>query len=213
MIKYHKIKNIYKRDEQGSRSLQEGCFTDKTFEMLKEAKWIWTEKVDGMNIQIHWDGYDAHIYGRTERAIIPELLKDVLTEKFLSSESEQLFEQIFGEKEVILFGEGYGNKIQKVGKKYIDGNDFILFDVYFPGADMYLRREDVADIAIKFGVQSVSVLGIGTLEEAVEYVKSKPVSTIGKKEAVIEGVICRPEVELYNRLHERVIVKIKGCDF
>ena len=88
-----------------------------------------------------------------------------------------------------------------------------MFDVYFPGADMYLRREDVADVAIKFGVQSVSVLGTGTLEEAVEYVKSKPVSTIGKKEAVIEGVICRPEVELYNRLHERVIVKIKGCDF
>ena len=166
-----------------------------------------------MNIQIHWDGYDAHIYGRTEQAIIPELLKNVLTEKFLSSESEQLFEQIFGEKEVILFGEGYGNKIQKVGKKYIDGNDFILFDVYFPGADMYLRQEDVTDVAVKFGIQSVSVLGTGTLEEAVEYVKSKPVSTIGKKEAIMEGIICRPEVELYNRLHERVIVKIKGCDF
>ena len=38
MIKYHKIKNIFKRDEQGSRSLQGGCFTDKTFEMLKDAK-------------------------------------------------------------------------------------------------------------------------------------------------------------------------------
>lgn len=37
---------------------------------------------------------------------------------------EEIFEQRFGENEVILFGEGYGNKIQACGKDYLKSNHF-----------------------------------------------------------------------------------------
>ena len=66
MIPYHKIKNIFKREERGKHKLLKGCFTDETVEFLKDTKWLWSEKVDGTNISIHWDGYNVNLYGRTE---------------------------------------------------------------------------------------------------------------------------------------------------
>lgn len=213
MIKYHKIKNIFTRDEQGSKKLQEGYFANKTIESLKDIKWLWSEKVDGTNISIHWDGYNLCFHGRTEKAQIPTPLFDRLTQLFANEETEQIFEQLFGEKEVILFGEGYGGNIQKVGKDYLDDFDFILFDVYIPNGNIFLERSNVFDIAMKLGIKVVPIVGAGTLEEAVKYVKSKPISQIGKKQAIMEGVVCRPENELYDRLGERLIVKIKVRDF
>ena len=213
MIKYHKIKNIFKRDESGQKKLLESCFADKTVEFLKDLKWSWSEKVDGTNISIHWNGYNLQIHGRTEESQIPKPLKDKLLQIFFNEETEQLFEQLFGEKEVILFGEGYGINIQKCGKDYLDDVDFILFDVYFPQSNIFLERDNVFDIAIKLGIRIVPLVGAGTLEEAVEYVKSKPTSQVGKRKALMEGIVCRPEKELQDRLGERIIVKIKERDF
>lgn len=51
----------------------------------------------------------------------------------------------------------------------------------------------------------------GTIDEAVNFVKSKPMSTIGK--APMEGLVGKPMFELYDRLGNRVITKIKVKDF
>ena len=213
MIRYHKIKNIFKREERGNNRLLTGCFTDETVEFLKDTKWLWSEKVDGTNISVHWDGYNVNLYGRTEKSEIPKPLMDRLSHLFLSEETEQILEQLFGEKEAILFGEGYGGNIQKVGKDYNDDFDFILFDVFLPKGNLFLERENVVEIATKLGIDAVPIVGTGTLAEAVSYVTSKPSSQIGKKQAIMEGIVCRPEKELFNRLGERVIVKIKERDF
>jgi hypothetical protein len=50
----------------------------------------------------------------------------------------------------------------------------------------------------------------GTIEEAVEFVKTKPMSTIGT--APMEGLVGRPKMELRDRAGKRVIVKIKVKD-
>ena len=132
---------------------------------------------------------------------------------FLTKEVEEIFEQIFGEKEVIFFGEGFGNKIQKVGNKYLNDNSFILFDIFIPQLNVFLQRKDIEDIAKSFNLQCVPIVGTGSLLDAVEYVKTKPMSQIGKKQAISEGIVCKPRIELQNRLNERVIVKIKHRDF
>ena len=90
-----------------------------------------------------------------------------------------------------------------------DGVDFILFDVMI--GDNYQEREWVEETARMFGVKAVPIVGRGTLAEAVEYVKSHPKSTMGDCE--MEGLVCRPRVELRSRRGERVIVKIKWQDF
>lgn len=119
MHKYTKIETLYTRDTQGTKQLVEGTFRSPAVEFLKDMEWYGTEKIDGTNIGIVWDGHNITFQGRTERAQIPANLVTKLTELFLNDATEELFEQIFGEKPVILFGEGYGAKIQKGGGNYI----------------------------------------------------------------------------------------------
>ena len=210
MKEYHKIDTLYNRDVNGTKRLIEGYFRNETVEFLKDAKWVWTEKVDGTNIRIFWDGHKVQIGGRTDKAQIPADLVTYLTQQFMTPEAEELFEQKFGESEVTLYGEGYGKKIQKVGSLYRDDVSFILFDVTV--GQTWLRRDSVEDIARAFGVDAVPVVGCGTLSEAVEFVKTEPRSVLSDK-APMEGVVARPEVEILDRMGRRVIVKIKVCDF
>lgn len=210
MKTYEKIETIYARDIDGSKKLIPGVFRNPTVQFLKDNYWIWTEKVDGTNIRVYWDGHGLSYGGRTERASIPAPLVNKLNEYFGTEESAQMFEQLFGEKEVILFGEGFGNKIQSAGKQYIpDGVDFILFDVMI--GDNYQPRESVEECAKAFGLKVVPIVGGGTLDSAVDYVKRHPKSILG--DLPMEGIVCRPRMELRDRAGNRIIVKIKWEDF
>lgn len=209
MKEYHKIESIFERDMNGTKKLIEGQYVNKAVEFLKDCEWQFTEKIDGTNIRVYWDGHKIMFGGRTERAEIPKHLLDKLNEIFINGATEQLFEQMFGEKEVILFGEGYGNKIQKVGGLYRDDVGFILFDVMV--GETYLSRDNVVQIGIALGLEIVPLVFIGTIQEAVDFVKSNPDSNIGT--AKMEGVVGRPGVELRTSNNKRLIVKIKCCDF
>lgn len=127
LIEYHKIETLFKRDET-TKELMEGKFRNETVEFLKDNKWQFTEKIDGTNIRIYWDGHKVSFYGRTNKAQIPAELTNRLIELFGGETNEQMFEQKFGEMPVMLVGEGYGEKIQS-GGLYRKGQDFILFDV------------------------------------------------------------------------------------
>ncbi len=209
MKEYHKIETVFNRDIEGSKKLIEGDYRNDAIRFTKDLPWEFTEKIDGTNIRIMWDGHRISYGGRTEAANIPAHLMNRLLELFGNEETEQLFEQTFGEKEVILFGEGYGAKIQKVGGLYRSDASFILFDVMINGN--YQPRAMVEQAARQFGLEVVPIVLVGTIADAVTFVKEKPMSTIGK--APMEGVVGRPMVELNDRCGNRLIVKIKVRDF
>ena len=209
MQEYNKIEVLYERDVDGSKKLIEGKFRNRTVEYLAYNDWEFTEKIDGTNIRVYWDGHKITFGGRTDRASIPSHLVNKLNELFLNEETEQLFEQKFGEKEVILFGEGYGAKIQAVGSDYRSDVGFILFDVLVDGT--YLSRDSIEGIATAFNLEIVPIIMRGTIQDAVDYVKTQPNSTIGK--AKMEGLVGKPTIELKDRLGNRLIVKIKCRDF
>lgn len=168
--------------------------------------------VHNCNVRVYWDGHTVSFGGRTDNASIPATLMNKLNILFGGEVNAQIFEQTFGEKDVILFGEGYGKSVQKVGSSYISHDvGFILFDVLI--GDNYQEREWVEATAKAFGVPAVPVVGHGTLYEAVEYIKSHPNSTIAEKPKEMEGIVCRPKMELRDRRGNRVIVKIKWNDF
>lgn len=208
MIEYNKIDTLYKRDMEGSKRLLEGEFRNPTVEFLKDNIWQFTEKIDGTNIRVHWDGHRVQFGGRTERAEIPAHLLSFLNATFGTSEAEQIFEEKFGETEVILFGEGYGPKIQN-GGLYRKDVSFILFDVLISGN--YQPRESIEDIAKSFGIDIVPIIFEGTIQEGVDFVKTHPDSTMGT--AKMEGLVGRPKIEMRDRCGKRVIVKIKWEDF
>lgn len=215
MRTYEKIETIFEREMNGSKKLIEGKYRNDTIEFTKDLKWVWTEKCDGTNIRIFWDGHTVTFGGRTDRANIPADLVNKLNEYFGGEQNAQVFEQMFGEREVILFGEGYGNKIQAAGKFYNpNGVDFILFDVLI--GNNYQQRDNVEGIAKAFGIKVVPIVGEGTLEEAVSYIKKRPISKLvdpSMDDIEMEGVVCRPAIELKDRAGNRLIVKIKVRDF
>lgn len=207
MAEYHKIEGLFKRDEQ-TKQLMEGTFRNPMIEFLKDNTWEFTEKIDGTNIRIIWDGHKVEFRGRTDKAQIPSELLNRLLELFGGDINEQIFEQNFGDRNVMLVGEGYGAKIQN-GGNYKNTQDFILFDVMI--GNNYQSRETVNDVAKMFNLEVVPIVLEGTIQEGIDFVKAKPKSTIGT--ADMEGVVGRTKVELCDRCGNRAIVKIKVADF
>jgi hypothetical protein len=205
---YHKIETLYKRDMEGTKRLIEGEFRNPTVEFLKDNTWTFTEKIDGTSTLVYYDGHRVSFGGHTAKSEIPTHLLAYLNSVFGTPEAEQIFEEKFGETEVILFGEGYGPKIQN-GGNYRNDVSFILFDVLIAGN--YQPRESVEDIAKAFGIDIVPIIFEGTIQEGVDFVKGHPDSTMGT--AKMEGLVGRPKVEMRDRCGKRVIVKIKWEDF
>ena len=208
MKEYEKIETIFLRNDN-TKKLIDGKFRNETVEYLKDLDWEFTEKIDGTNIRVYWDGHKVQYFGRTDKAQIPSQLLNKLIEHFGGDINEEMFEQKFGSMEVMLIGEGYGAKIQGCGSLYREDNDFILFDVLINGN--YQPRESVKDIANYFNIEVVPTIMIGKLQDGIEYVKSKPKSKIGTADS--EGLVARPIYELKDRTGNRIIVKIKVKDF
>lgn len=208
MREYHKIETVFNRSTDGDKRLIWGDYRNATVEYLADNIWQFTEKIDGTNIRIHWDGHNVEVGGRTDRAQIPKHLMDYLSATFLTPEVEELFEQTYGEKDVMLFGEGYGAKIQN-GGDYRSDVSFILFDVLI--GDNWQSREWVEATAKMFNVDVVPIVLEGTIGDGIDYVMQHNNSTIGN--AIMEGVVGRPKVEMKDRLGNRIIVKIKWKDF
>lgn len=209
MVEYHKIETLFERDEK-TKKLIMNKFRNPTIEYLKDNIWQFTEKVDGTNIRIYWDGHKVKFGGRTDNAQIPAHLINRLNELFGGETNAQMFEQKFGDTEVELFGEGYGAKIQS-GGLYRDDVDFILFDVLI--RDNFQPRESVENIAKYFGIDIVPIVLEGTLQDGIDYVLNNRQSLIAKNGALLEGLVGRTKVETKDRCGKRNIVKIKYRDF
>jgi ATP-dependent RNA circularization protein (DNA/RNA ligase family) len=210
MKEYHKINSIYKRDmSKKTAPFIIGEYAEPEFELLKDIEWFFTEKIDGTNIRIQLSKDGMEFAGRTANAQIPAHLFKRLQEIFIQDKLKEIF---LGDwEDICLYGEGFGNKIQgKVGIDYLKDNvDFILFDVRV--GNLWLERLDVDDIAHKLNIESVPVVGMGSIDDAIYFVQEGHRSYFG--EAQMEGVVLRPEYELLKRRGERIITKVKYRDF
>lgn len=210
MKEYHKIDTLFMREETGKHRMIVGRFRNPAVEQVKDCMWQFTEKVDGTNIRIYWDGHKVSWGGRTENAQLHIELVKYIQDNFLTNEVEQLFEQKFGNKEVYLFCEGYGSGIQN-GGGYRKDKSVILYDVYVNG--FYLDREQVAKIGETFNIECVPVVLEGTIQEGIDFVLKHEHSTIAHEKHPLEGLVGRLKVEMRDADRSRMIVKIKRKDF
>lgn len=206
MKEYHKIQTVFLRDPATKyKTLRLGLWSKPEFEFLKENTWVFTEKVDGTNIRVQWDGSTITFAGKTDRANTPKFLLETL-ENMFQSDTFALHEF----PPMCLYGEGYGAKIQKGGGNYIPGGvSFIVFDILVDG--IWLERHNVEDIADKLDIKVVPIVGKGKLLDGIEMVRNGYKSRL--RETPPEGLVMRPEIEMLNRRGERVITKIKMKDF
>ena len=207
MSEYHKIQSVYKRDEKGRMLF--GEYSTPEIAYLANEEWCFTEKIDGTNIRVIFDGQAVSFGGRTERAQLHVGLLNELEATFRDPVSLEILKQTFPDG-AILYGEGYGKGVQKGGGNYkADGQGFCLFDVKV--GSYYLGREAVAEIAGKFDIPQAKVICCGTLPIMVGIVKKGLQSDFGPFEA--EGIVARPMVDLFDRRGDRIITKIKAKDF
>lgn len=207
MSTYHKIQSVFKRDpENNFKTFLEGEYSLPEFLYLAHNGWVFTEKIDGTNIRVYWDGTDVRFEGRTDKAQIPTFLLEQLTEMF----PPEVFSTFDNDTGVVLYGEGYGARIQKGGGNYIsDGVSFVLFDVRI--GNWWLERSAVDEVAESLGIKSVPVVGYGSLHDMVSWVRAGIRSEWGDFEA--EGLVARPVIELSARNGKRIITKLKCRDF
>ena len=220
MTQYPKIQTVFLRDPKTNyKTLLEEEWAKKEFEYLQDLDWIWTEKIDGTNIRIIWNGEKVRFGGKTDNAQIPTFLLAVLQDTFTVEKLTEVFpkpELEEGEdpeeSEICLYGEGYGAKIQKGGNYLSDRTDFILFDCKI--GDWWLTRESCKEIAENLSIKIVPVIDIAPLLDAVEFCKVGFKSTIAEnKDYDAEGLVLKPYVDLFDRSGQRVITKIKTKDF
>lgn len=208
MITYHKINSVYKRDEKGKFTNE---YSKQEFNYLQNLQWIWTEKVDGTNIRIGFDGEKVEIGGRTDRAQLNIKLIELLQSIFTKEKLGKTFPDL-EDCQVVLFGEGYGNNIQKVARKYSKDYKFILFDIQIEG--VFLKRESLIDIAKKLDIDLVPVVKECSLIEMEKIIKQKNTySTISCEPLLSEGVVGYPSCGLKDRMGRRIITKLKHKDF
>ena len=218
-MEYQKINTLFLRDEK--KVIIPSSFTCDEFEYLKDCKWECTEKIDGTNIRIYisreYDGEDDWLYGvsfmgRTNNSTIPEHLNLKLQQIFYRVDWKTVFPSLMPGDSVCLYGEGYGNKIQK-GSSYISNDvDFILFDVKYN--NWWLERKNCEDIANKCGIKIVPIVGYMTIPEAIDLVKKGFKSSISEdKNLIAEGLVLKTLQGLLSRDGKRIITKIKHNDF
>ncbi len=209
MTQYHKIQTVFKRDPDNKfKTLLINEYSRPEFEYLKDNDWVFTEKVDGTNIRVMWNGLDMKLAGKSDNAQIPTPLVNNLSETFFIQKDK--FIEIFGDEGgVCLYGEGYGGKIQKAGATYGGEQRFVLFDIKI--GDWWLQREDVLDISGKLNIETVPIFGSGTLGDLVDAVEVGIDSHWG--DFIAEGIVARPSTELVARNGQRIITKLKHKDF
>lgn len=218
MIEYPKIETLYDRD---SDTFCVDTTQVRWPEFASIKRWQTTEKIDGTNIRIglHPDGTVTYA-GRTDNAQLHVSLWSYLQATFPADKLRGAFETA-GDAEVILFGEGYGPKIQKGGEDYRANVGFRLFDVLV--GPWWLEQENIIDVASRLGVETVPLIGwLSILPESIadlgKCFPSNGNSIVarddgGNPDKTAEGIVARASPMLFTRKGERLMWKLKFRDF
>ena len=197
---YPKIYGPFQRNNETNRVKPGHWITDE-LNILRSVMWTFTEKIDGTNVRVIWDGHAVRCAGRTDRAVLhPDLLKQLET-----LFPEEKMEERWGEAPATLYGEGFGAGING-GGDYTQEKDFILFDVL---NEIWRSPYEVADIGHSLGVKHVKPWQV-TLNQGIDMVAQGLRSQY--KDGFAEGIVGRPVGGLLDRRGRRIAVKLKHVD-
>lgn len=216
-----------------------GEYSCPEFESI--SRWLVDEKIDGTNIRVIFTNEiqspiafkpkegpgpfcaDSRledmikspkiaVWGRTKDSLIPCHLLGRLQELFTL---DKLVTQFPDANKVVLFGEGFGPKIQQ-GDYYSATPDFVLFDIWLDG--WWLEKEKVYEIAMGLGLEHDLNLGIMSTTDIISLVKAPCPSGFAEKRTGVthqmEGIVARsyPQM-LFRQTREPIMFKLKHKDF
>jgi len=128
---------------------------------------------------------------------------------------EGQYEVCLEEVPIYIYGEYFGTGIQKCGSRYIqNGNGFRVFDIKQQG--WWLPKENRDAICKELGLETVPFLGVMTLRDIEDMVRggfTTKFEGAADPTMIEEGIVARPIIPLCSGNGNRIIVKVKYCDY
>lgn len=128
---------------------------------------------------------------------------------------EGQYEVCLEEVPIYIYGEYFGTGIQKCGSRYIqNGNGFRVFDIKQQG--WWLPKENRDAMCKCLGLEQVPFLGVMTLRDIEDMVRAGFTTKFegaADPTMIEEGIVARPTIPLCNGSGNRIIVKVKYCDY
>src|SRR5688572_1012787 len=180
-------------------------YKDKRIMMFRECYAL--EKVHGTSAHVAWkDGELKFFSGGASLDMFVALFdRDKLKAAF----------EAFGAKDVTVYGEAYGGKMQGMRETYGDKLAFIAFDMKI--GEHFIDVPRMVQFCEQLGFEVVPWEKTSTDAEALNAIRDR------KSEVAIrrgcgsdkerEGIVLRPLVELHTNNGERIICKHKGDKF
>lgn len=238
---YPKISCPFLRVNPKDKMVDLNQYSDKYADLLSNVEFSATEKVDGKNTNIIYDGNNVKFEGHTDKTTWTPEEETWIKNKFINDGFIQMCEQQFGEKTVQFCGELIGPKIQSNIYK-LDDYKFIVFDIKIN--NVFISREFVKEITNTLYMDTIDIYTSTlmycafnytnipnkfkekdysasdplylTIKEWAEFMQSIDKQLfIGSRfnpNVEIEGFVIRPRYELIKPNGERVIYKIKYKD-
>lgn len=179
--------------------------------MTDDMTWTVSEKLNGINTRIIWDGYSIEVKGRNDKTELQggqlDLQGDLIASQM--DNGNFMFDELFGTKKVTIFGEVIGTKIQ--GNPYKLGEtQFKVFDILIN--DVWVSPEGITKIAEDLNMSTVMHYTVrgwdNVMTNFIEIWKN-----CRKKKFYFEGLVAYPAHQPLTKKGERVITKIKVKDF
>jgi hypothetical protein len=220
-MEYPKIETLFPRFKDGP--LKFDVDTSDGFRLPEFGtvkRWVITEKVDGTNIRVLWSSATKTVEfrGRTDAAQLYGPLVKHLQDTFTPDK----LAVVFPDGDAILYGEGYGEKIQKGGGDYRKGVSFRLFDVLV--GRWWLDFGDAQAVAYELGINAVPTFGFvddmagfatSPYESLCLYAQTSMVAQLDGASAAVkpEGIVATSTPLLLMRDGRPLKWKLKFNDF
>lgn len=213
-MRYPKIQTLFNRNAETF-----GVISDELRcpEFALIERWLITEKIDGTNVRVMLfpDGH-VEYRGRTDKAQFHPSLMAYLERAFPPENLQSTFAP---DDMVVVYGEGYGPKIQS-GGKYRSNIALRIFDVKV-NDEWWLDWDDVCDVANSLGVLAVPFLGFmsgrglpKSMDDLGMWVETSQVARQENQSSIrAEGIVARTDPLLFDRRGNRVMWKLKFKDF
>lgn len=196
---YLSIENLYRPRAQQILAFKQLFALEKIHGTSSHLKW---QKKDDAGCLTFFSGGEN--YGKFIALFDQEALTAKLTE-------------LFGipEEPVIIFGEAYGGKQQKMSATYGPDLKFVAFDVQVGSNWLNVERADY--IVRQLGLEFVDYVLIDSTLEAIDAQRDRPSTQAARngitEPKIREGVVLRPPFEVTLNNGQRLITKHKRDEF
>lgn len=195
-------------------TLDRTAWASREFELLADVPgWTFTEKIDGTNVAVIWDGHRPKIVTRDGHPLTAQASLTVDTRETLAKIfAEEILESVFGDKPARIYLEVYGHGVgvHPWLTRRLPDQRIAVLDACING--FWLARGTLTTLANgTFELECAPLRAdVQTLTRAVAVVTAGMPSALG--EFTAEGLVGVAPLGLFNRKGERILVKVKTED-